>query len=101
VLSDAVTIVAARYSASPPDAKFPYGYGKWEGLATMWVAVSLVAGRACHPTPHPFPTRYAPLYSKKLEASVVSSVILELTTDTRPTAFSALSSYSTPNCKSV
>jgi hypothetical protein len=44
-------------------------------------------------------TRSEPLYSKKLEDSVVSSVLRGLTTDTRPTGFSALSSYSTPNCK--
>jgi len=31
-------------------------------------------------------TRSAPLYSKKLEGSVVCSVIRELTTDTRPTS---------------
>ena len=26
------------------DGKFPYGYGKWEGLATMWISVCLVGG---------------------------------------------------------
>ena len=30
VFSDTVTIVAARYSSAPADAKFPYGYGKYE-----------------------------------------------------------------------
>jgi divalent metal cation (Fe/Co/Zn/Cd) transporter len=44
VVSDGVTIVAARYSSSPADARFPYGYGKWEGLATMWISVCLIGG---------------------------------------------------------
>lgn len=44
VVSDGVTIFAARYSASPADAKFPYGYGKWEGLATMWISMCLLGG---------------------------------------------------------
>ena len=46
-------------------------------------------------------TRSAPLYSKKLESSVVSSVIQGLTTDTRPTVFSAFLSDSPPTCKSL
>ena len=46
-------------------------------------------------------TRLAPLYSKKLEGSVVKYLILGLTTDTRPTGFSAFLSHSPPNCKSV
>lgn len=44
VVSDGVTIFAARYSSAPADARFPYGYGKWEGLATMWISVCLVGG---------------------------------------------------------
>jgi len=44
VISDGVTIFAARYSSSPADSKFPYGYGKWEGLATMWISVCLMGG---------------------------------------------------------
>ena len=42
VFSDTITIVAARYASAPADVKFPYGYGKWEGIATMWVAVCLL-----------------------------------------------------------
>jgi hypothetical protein len=38
-------------------------------------------------------TRSAPLYSKKLEGSVVKCVIRCLTTDTRPTGFIAFWSY--------
>ena len=44
VVSDGVTIFAARYSSAPADPKFPYGYGKWEGLATMWISVCLLGG---------------------------------------------------------
>jgi hypothetical protein len=40
-----------------------------------------------------YATRSAPLYSKKLEGSVVKCVIRCLTTDTRPTGFIAFSSY--------
>jgi len=46
-------------------------------------------------------TRSEPLYSKKLEGSVVCTVRSGLTTDTRPTAFVAFPSYETLNCKSV
>jgi len=46
-------------------------------------------------------TRSEPLYSKKPEGSVVSTVIRGLTTDTRPTGFGAFPSYETLNCKSV
>jgi hypothetical protein len=46
-------------------------------------------------------TRSEPLYSKKLESSMVSTVIRGLTTDTRPTGFGAFPSDETLNCKSV
>ena len=46
-------------------------------------------------------TRSEPLYSKKLEGSVVCTVRSGLTTDTRPTGFVAFQSYETLNCKRV
>ena len=42
VFTDFVTLVAARIAARPADEKFPYGYGKLESIAAIWVSVCLV-----------------------------------------------------------
>ena len=41
VVSDLVVIAAARYASVPPDAKYPYGRGRWEAVATLFVSVAL------------------------------------------------------------
>ena len=42
VVSDLVVIAAARYASAPPDARYPYGRGRWEAVATLFVSVALV-----------------------------------------------------------
>ena len=42
VFTDFVTLVAARIAAKIADEKFPYGYGKLESIAAVWVSVCLV-----------------------------------------------------------
>jgi len=41
VVSDLVVIAAARYASAPPDARYPYGRGRWEAVATLFVSVAL------------------------------------------------------------
>lgn len=41
VVSDLVVIAAARYASAPPDAKYPYGRGRWEAVATLFVSAAL------------------------------------------------------------
>jgi len=43
VFTDFVTLVAARIAAKSADEKFPYGYGKLESIAAVWVSVCLVS----------------------------------------------------------
>ena len=41
VVSDLVVIAAARYASAPPDARYPYGRGRWEAVATLFVSAAL------------------------------------------------------------
>lgn len=44
LLSDGVTLLALKYCAKPPDEKQPYGYGKYETMGALTVAMLLVGG---------------------------------------------------------
>ncbi|KAJ9456718.1 Metal tolerance protein C1 [Diplonema papillatum] len=46
LVGDAVTLAAIKYSRDPPDARFPFGKGKFESLGTLAVA-GLLIGTAC------------------------------------------------------
>ncbi|MSR74157.1 MAG: cation transporter [Planctomycetes bacterium] len=43
VLDDCVVLIALRYAAKPPDARFPWGRGKVETLTALGLALFLVA----------------------------------------------------------
>ncbi|KAI9270436.1 cation efflux family-domain-containing protein [Phascolomyces articulosus] len=44
LLSDFVTLYTFKMSRKPPDALYPYGYGKYETLGSLTVATFLLAG---------------------------------------------------------
>lgn len=44
LVSDGVTLVTLRYCARPPDARQPYGYGKYESVGALAVSLLLVTG---------------------------------------------------------
>ncbi|TYZ61763.1 hypothetical protein PybrP1_012795 [[Pythium] brassicae (nom. inval.)] len=44
LVSDGITLAALRYCARPPDARQPYGYGKYETVGALAVSLLLVGG---------------------------------------------------------
>jgi cation diffusion facilitator family transporter len=42
LVSDFVVLVALRWAKAPPDREYPYGHGKFETLATLFLAVGLL-----------------------------------------------------------
>ncbi|KAJ0396270.1 hypothetical protein P43SY_003857 [Pythium insidiosum] len=44
LVSDGITLLALKYCSRPPDATQPYGYGKYETIGALSVALLLVGG---------------------------------------------------------
>lgn len=71
--SDAVTLVTLRYCARPPDARQPYGYGKYESIGALSVSLLLVGGSAGIIV-HSFETLLALVQSSAAAAAVADSL---------------------------
>jgi cation diffusion facilitator family transporter len=79
--SDAVTLVTLKYCARPPDARQPYGYGKYESIGALSVSLLLIGGSAGIVV-HSFETLLALMQSSAAAAAVAESLAqVELATN--------------------